>query len=182
VGRPGNALDSRTLPEDALGDMRPSWVVLAVGVVLVASATILGLLLFRTDGLFEITPSDLAIWSIVVGVQIAAFLALLFAQMTAPSVKRRSASFLFGLFGGVCGLVAGLVLGIVGIEVVCGGEMQDSLGCRLSLLWAGWGQDPWPALGRVVGLAVILGMVGGVTAAWLRRGRHASVNAMSDVR
>ena len=161
--------------------MRRSRVLIAVGVVLVGSATILGLFLFRTDGFFEITPSDLAIWSIVVGLQMVVFLRLLFAQMTAPSVKPRTAFVLFGLFGAVCGLIAGVVFGLVGIEAVCGGGMQDSLGCRLSVLWVGWGQDPWPALGRVVGLGVILGTVGGVTAAWLRRGKHAPMNAMLDV-
>jgi hypothetical protein len=154
-----------------------------VGVILVGSATILGLFLFRTEDVFEISPSDLTIWSIVVGLQMAVFLALLFAQMTAPSVKPRSAFFLFGLFGAVCGLIAGVVFGIVGIkEEVCGPEDFDALECGWSVFGVGFGELlPWPTFGVVVALGVILGTVGGVTAAWLTRGRHAPMNAMLDV-
>lgn len=164
------------------GEMRRAWILVVVGVVLVGSATILGLFLFRTEGFFEITLPDLTIWSIVVGLQIAAFLVLLFDRMTAPSVKRRTAFSLFALFGAVCGLVAGVVFGIVGIkEEVCGGGDFDALECGWSVLGVGSAQLFWPAFGLVVALGVILGTVGGVTAAWLTRGKHAPMTVIPDV-
>jgi len=162
--------------------MRRSRVLVVVGVILVGSATILGLFLFRTEDVFEISPSDLTIWSIVVGLQMAVFLALLFAQMTAPSVKRRTAISLSGLFGAVCGLITGVVFGLAGIkEEVCGPEDFDALECGWSVLGVGPVQLIWPALGLVVALGVILGTVGGVTAAWLPPGTHAPTTAMPDV-
>jgi hypothetical protein len=164
-------------------EMRRTWVLVVDGVVLVGSATILGLVLFRRYGIFELTLPELTIWSVVVGVQMAVFLALLFAQMTAPSVKPRSAFFLFGLFGAVCGLIAGVVFGLVGIqEEVCGPEDFDALECGWSVFGVGFVELlPWPLFGLVVALGVILGTVGGVTAAWLRRGKHAPMTAMLDV-
>jgi len=160
--------------------MRRPWVLVAVGVVLVGSATILGLVLFRRYGIFELTLPELTIWSVVVGVQMAVFLALLFAQMTAPSVKPRTALVLFGLFGALCGLIAGVVFGIVGIqEEVCGPEDFDALECGWSVFGVGFGElSPWPLFGLVVALGVILGTVGGVTAAWLTRRSGVPVSAM----
>jgi hypothetical protein len=159
--------------------MRRSWVLVAVGVVLVATATILGLFRFRTDGVFEITTRDLTIWSIVVGVQMCVFLVLLRAQIKEPSVGRRAAFLLFGLFGAVCGLIAGVVFGIVGIDEVCGGGGFDGIRCGWSVL--GFGSVEllfWPTFGLVVALGVILGTAGGVTAALLTRGRRAQTTAM----
>jgi hypothetical protein len=162
--------------------MRRPWVLVAVGVVLVGSATILGLVLFRTYGVFEITIRDLTIWSIVVGLQIAAFLVLLFVHMMEPSVERRTAFFLFGLFGAVCGLVVGVVYGIVGIDEVCGGGGFDGIECSWSVLGVGSVQFLfWPTFGLVVALGVILGTAGGVTAAWLTRSRQAPTTAMLGV-
>jgi hypothetical protein len=79
--------------------MRRAWVLAAAGVVLVATATILGLILFRKYGNFELALPELTIWSFVVGPMTVAFLGLLFVEMKRPSVVRRTRSFLFGLFG-----------------------------------------------------------------------------------
>ena len=101
----------------------------------------------------------------------AAFLVLLFVRMRVPSVERRDAFVLFGLFGAVCGLIAGVVCGIVGIEEVCGGGAQDGIECSWSVLGVGSVQLMfWPTFGLVVALGVVLGTAGGVTAAWLTRG------------
>jgi hypothetical protein len=64
--------------------MRRTWVLAAAGAVLVGSATILGLILFRKNGFFELTLPELTIWSVVVGTMTAAFLGLLFVEMKAP--------------------------------------------------------------------------------------------------
>ena len=149
----------------------------AVGVVLVGTATVLGLVLFRSEGFFEITLSDLTTWSVVVGLQIVLFLVLLYHQMTEPPVKGRTS--LFGLFGAVCGLVAGVLYGVLGIDEACVSHGGIDLDCG----WAVYGSDSlhhffWPTFGVVVALTVILGTVGGVTAAWLTRSWQAPIPAM----
>jgi hypothetical protein len=83
----------------------------AFGVFLVGSATVLGLILFRRYGVFELTLPELTIWSVVVGTEIVVFLGLLYVEMRAPSVERRTRHVLFGVFGAVCGLVAGMASG-----------------------------------------------------------------------
>jgi hypothetical protein len=76
--------------------------------------------------------------------------------------------FLFGLLGAVCGLIASVVYGVFRIEqtpcepVPCGWSV---LGLVLS--------SAWLALGLLAAVGVVLGAVGGVTAAWLTRGRQA---------
>ena len=123
--------------------MRRPWILATAGAVLVGSATILGLILFRRYGIFELTLPELTIWSVVVGAQMAVFLALLFAQMTAPSVKPRTTFFLFGLFGGVCGLIAGVVFGI-------SASKKSSVAPRISTRsnaggpYSGWGWRSCP--------------------------------------
>lgn len=87
--------------------MRRAWILPTAGAALVGTATILGLVLFRKNGFFELTLPELTIWLFVVGPLTAAFLGLLFVEMRAPSAKRRTRFFLFGLFGGACGLIAG---------------------------------------------------------------------------
>ena len=98
----------------------------------------------------------------------AAFLGFLFVEMKAPSVMRRTRSFLFGLFGAICGLIASVVYGVFGIkEAAC-----DTGYCGWSVLGLVLGSF-WPSLGLLAAVGVILGVVGGVTAAWLTRGRQA---------
>lgn len=162
--------------------MRRAWILPTAGVVLVGSATVLGLILFRRHGIFELTLPELTIWLFVVGSMTVAFLGLLFVEMRAPSDKRRRRLFLFGLFGAVCGLIAGVAYGIVGIDEVCGGD-----GFEIECSWAvlGWGSvslSAWPTFGLVVALGVILGAVGGVTAAWIRGGRQAQMTATVEDR
>jgi hypothetical protein len=158
--------------------MRRAWILATAGAVLVGSATLLGLILFRKNGVFELTLPELTIWLLVVGPMTAAFLGLLFVEMRAPSRKRRTRLFLFGLFGAVCGLIASVVYGVFGIHEVCvdlggidpGGCGWWVLGLVLPLFW--------PSLGLLAAVGVILGAVGGVTAAWLTRGRQAPMTAM----
>jgi hypothetical protein len=96
--------------------MRRSWILAAAGAVLVGTATILGLILFRKYGIFELTLPELTIWLFVVGPMTVAFLGLLFVEMKGPSVMRRTRFFLFGLFGAMCGLIASVVYGVFGIK------------------------------------------------------------------
>ena len=152
--------------------MRRTWLLAAAGAVLIGSATLLGPILFRKNGVFELTLPELTIWSVVVGTMTAAFLGLLFVEMKAPSVMRRTRSFLFGLFGAVCGLIASVVYGVFGIK---GGRLRYRL-----LRVVGPGTllgSSWPALGLLAAVGVILGAVGGVTAARLTRGSQAAMTA-----
>lgn len=154
--------------------MRRTWVLAAAGAVLVGSATFLGLILFRKNGFFELTLPELTIWSVVVGTMTAAFLGLLLVQMKAPSVMRRTRSFLFGLFGAVCGLIAGVVYWSLGSVEVC-----DPGGCGWSVLGLVL-RSSWRSLGLLAAIGVILGAVGGVTAAWLTRGSQTAMTAMPE--
>jgi hypothetical protein len=162
--------------------MRRAWILPVAGAVLVGTATILGLILFRKYGVFELTLPELTIWSVVVGTMTVAFLGLVFVEMRAPSVRRRTRYFLFGLFGGVCGLIAGVVFGIVGIQVeVCGPGDFDALECGWSVLGVGSAQSFWPALGLVAAIGVAVGAVAGVTTASLTRRSGIPVTAMPGV-
>ena len=153
--------------------MRRAWMLVAFGTVLVGSATILGLILFRKYGVFELTLPELTLWSVVVGSMTVAFLGLLFVEMKAPSVKRRTRSFLFGLFGAVCGLIASVVYGVFGIkEAACVGGGIDIGYCGWSVLGLVL-RSSWRSLGLLAAIGVIVGAVGGVTAAWITRGRQA---------
>jgi hypothetical protein len=131
--------------------MRRAWILPTAGAVLVATATVLGLILFRRHGFFEVNLPELTIWFFVVGPMMAAFLGLLFVEMRAASAKRRKRFFLFGLFGAVCGLIASVVYGIFGIEetrcepVSCGWSV---LGLVLS--------SAWLALGLLAAVGVVL--------------------------
>ncbi len=69
--------------------MRRAWILPTAGAVLVATATVLGLILFRRHGFFEVNLPELTIWLFVVGPMMAAFLGLLFVEMRAASAKRR---------------------------------------------------------------------------------------------
>jgi hypothetical protein len=155
--------------------MRRAWILATAGAVLLGSATLLGLILFRKNGVFELTLPELTIWLFVVGPMTAAFLGLLFVEMKAPSVKRRTRSFLFGLFGAVCGLIASVVYGVFGIkEAAC-----DAVYCGWSVLGLVL-PSFWPSLGLLTAVGVILGAVGGVTAARLSRGSQAPMMAMPE--
>lgn len=155
--------------------MRRTWIVAAAGAVLVGTATVLGLILFRKYGVFELTLPELTIWLFVVGPMTAAFLGLLFVEMRAPSVKRRTRSFLFGLFGAVCGLIASVVYGVFTLEeAVC-----DHGYCGWSVLGLVL-PSFWPSLGLLAAVGVILGAVGGVTAARFTRGSQAPMTAMPE--
>ena len=156
--------------------MRRTWTLAVAGAVLVGSATLLGLILFRRYGVFELTLPELTLWSVVVGSMTAAFLGLLFVEMKAPSVKGRTRSFLFGLFGAVCGLIASVVFGVFGIkEAACGTGY-----CGWSVLGLLLGSF-WPALGLLAAVGVIPGVAGGVTAARLTRRSQAPMTAMPEV-
>ena len=160
--------------------MRRTWMLAAAGAVLIATATLLGLILFRKNGVFELTLPELTLWSVVIGTMTVAFLWLVFVEMKAPSVKRRTRSFLFGLFGAVCGLVASVVYGVFGIrEAACvGGGIDVTCGG-----WTVLGQvmgSFWPALGLLAVVGVVLGAVGGVIAARRTRGSHAPMTAMPE--
>jgi hypothetical protein len=150
------------------------------GAVLVGTATVLGLILFRKNGVFELTLPELTLWSVVVGMMTVAFLGLVFVEMKAPSVKRRTRSFLFGLFGAVCGLIASVVYGVFGIkEAACvGGGIDISCGGRtvLGLVVSSF----WPTLGLLAAVGVVLGAVGGVTAARLTRGSQAPMTVVPE--
>jgi hypothetical protein len=155
--------------------MRRTWILPAAGAVLVGTATVLGLILFRKNGVFELTLPELTLWSVVVGVMTVAFLGLVFVEMKAPSVKRRTRSFLFGLFGAVCGLIASVVYGVFGIrEVACVSDIPCGGWSVLGLVLSSF----WPALGLLAAVGVILGAVGGVTAARLTRGSQVPMTAM----
>jgi hypothetical protein len=136
----------------------------AAGAVLVGTATVLGLVLFRRSGVFELTLPELTIWSVVVGVMTIAFLGLVFVEMRSPSLKRRTRSFLFGLFGAICGLIAGVVYGALTIHEVYS-HGWSVLGTYFGLFW--------PALGLVAAIGVTVGAVAGVTMASLTRGSQA---------
>lgn len=169
------ALDRCAFEEDAFGEMRRPWNLVAAGVVLVGSATFLGLFLFRKNGVFELTLPELTLWSVVVGSMTVAFLGRLFVEMRAPSLMGRARSFLFGLFGAVCGLIASAVYGVFGIkEAAC-----DTGYCGWSVLGLVVGSF-WPSLGLLTAAGVILGAVGGVTAAWLTRGSQVPMTAMPE--
>jgi hypothetical protein len=58
--------------------MRRAWILPTAGAVLVGTATVLGLILFRRHGVFELTLPELTLWLFVVGPMLAAFLWLLF--------------------------------------------------------------------------------------------------------
>jgi hypothetical protein len=154
--------------------MRRPWILAAAGAVLVGTATILGLILFRKNGIFELTLPELTLWSVFVGTMTVAFLGLLVVEMKAPSVLRRTRSFLFGLFGAVCGLIASVVYGVFGIYEVC-----DPGGCGWSVLGLVL-RSFWPSLGLLAAVGGILGAVGGVTAARLTRGSQAPMTAMHE--
>jgi hypothetical protein len=105
---------------------------------------------------------------------------LVFVQARSPSVQPRTRSVLFGLFGAVCGLVAGVLFGVLGIQEVCVSGGID-LECGWSVFGVGLVQRSfWPTFGSLVALGVILGTVGGVTAALLTRGRQAPATAMPE--
>jgi hypothetical protein len=145
----------------------------AAGAVLVGMATILGLVLLRRSGVFELTLPEFTLWSVVVGAMTIAFLGLLYVKMRAPSVPRRTRSFLFCLFGAIWGLIAGVVYWVFPKEEFCVGGGIDYDYCGWSFL--GMVQtSPWRSLVLLVAVGVILGAVGGVTAAWLTRGSQAS--------
>lgn len=155
--------------------MRRAWMLVAAGAFLVGSATVLGLILFRRYGSFELTLPELTIWSIVVGAETVAFLGLLYAEMRAPSVEGRTRFILFGLFGAVCGLIAGVVYWVFALEeAVC-----DHLYCGWTVLGLVL-NSPWLSLGLLAAVGVILGAVGGVTAAWLTRRRQAGMRAIPE--
>ena len=78
---------------------------------------------------------------------LVAFLGLLFSVMTAPSMKPRTRFFLFGLFGGVCGLIASVVYGLVDIHEVCVVGYIDIDYCGWSVLGRVLRHSPWFALG-----------------------------------
>ena len=154
--------------------MRRVWILPTAGAVLVGTATILGLVLFRRSGIFELTLPELTIWLFVVGPMVSAFLGLLFVEMRAPSAKRRTRFLLFGLFGSVCGLITGVILSFVGIqETPC-----DSVYCGWSVLGLVLSRSFWPAFGWLAAIGAIVGAVGGVTAAWLTRGRRIPMTAV----
>jgi hypothetical protein len=150
----------------------------AFGTFLVGSATVLGLILFRRYGVFELTLPELTIWSIVVGTEIVVFLGLLYVEMRAPSVELRTRYVLFGVFGAVCGLVAGVVVGVFAIREVCVGGVQDGLNCEWTVLGLVL-SSPWLSLGLLAAVGVTLGAVGGVTAAWLTQRRQAGMTAIT---
>ena len=156
--------------------MRRPWIVVAAGVVLFGTAVLLGLILFRRFGAFELTLPELTIWSIVVGSMTVAFLGLLVVEMRAPSVTRRARSFLFGLFGGICGLVAGTVYGVFSIREVVSCDYGDCGWSVLGLTTSSF----WPALGLLAVLGVVLGAVAGVTVARILRGSTAPVAATPE--
>lgn len=159
--------------------MRRAWVLVAVGAVLVGSATVLGLILFRKNGFFELTLPELTTWSVVVGTETVAFLGLLYVEMRAPSVERRTRFVLFGLFGAVCGLIAGVVYGVFTLHEVCVGGGIDYDYCGWSVLGSVLNSF-WPSLGLLAAVGVVLGAVGGVTAAWLTRRRQAPMTAIPE--
>lgn len=159
--------------------MRRTWIVAAAGAVLVGSATFLGLILFRKNGFFELTLPELTLWLVVVGTMTAAFLGLLFVEMKAPSVKRRTRFFLFGLFGAVCGLIASVVYGVFSIDEVCVGGGIDYDYCGWSVLGLVL-RSFWPSIGLLAAVGVVVGTVGGVTAARLTRGSQAPMTAMPE--
>jgi hypothetical protein len=147
--------------------MRRAWILTTAGAVLVGSATLLGLILFRKNGVFELTLPELTLWSVVVGTMTVAFLGLVFVEMKAPSVNRRTRSILFGLFGAVCGLIASVVYGVFGIrEAACVSDIPCGGWSVLGLVLGSF----WPALGLLAAVGVILGAIGGATAAQLTRG------------
>ena len=156
--------------------MRRAWILPTAGVVLVGTAAILGLILFRKYGIFELTLPELTTWLFVVGPMTAAFLGLLFVEMKAPSVKRRTRFFLFGLFGAICGLIASVVFGVF--------HIQEAACVDGGMAYCGWSvlglvlRSFWPSLGLLAAVGVILGAVGGVTTAWLTRARRTPVPAM----
>jgi hypothetical protein len=149
--------------------VRRTWILATAGAVLVGSATFLGLILFRKNGFFELTLPELTVWSVVVGTMTVAYLGLLFVEMKAPSVKGRTRSFLFGLFGAICGLIASVVYGVFSIQEVCVGEGIDYDYCGWSVLGLVL-RSFWPSLGLLAAVGVILGAVGGVTADWRLEG------------
>ena len=155
--------------------MRRPWILAAAGALLVGTATILGLILFRKTGIFELTLPELTLWSVIVGTMTIAFLGLIFVQMKAPSVTRRTRSSLFGLFGAICGLIAGLVGSVFVPEVCVSGVDLDY--CGRSVLGLRLG-SPWRSIGVLAAVGVILGAVGGVISARLTRGRQASMTAI----
>lgn len=159
--------------------MRRTWIMAAAGAVLVGSATFLGLILFRKNGFFELTLPELTLWLVVVGTMTAAFLGLLFVEMKAPSVKRRTRFFLFGLFGAVCGLIASVVYGVFSIDEVCVGGGIDYDYCGWSVLGLVL-RSFWPSIGLLAAVGVVVGTVGGVTAARLTRGSQAPMTAMPE--
>jgi hypothetical protein len=158
--------------------MRRTWMLVAYGTFLVGNATVLGLILFRRYGIFELTLPELTIWSIVVGSEIVVFLFLLFAGMTAPSVQRQTRFVLFGVFGAICGLVTGAVYCVFTLrEAACVGGGIDSVSCGWTVLGLVLSSS-WHSLGLLAAVGVILGAVGGVTAAWLTRRRQAGMTAI----
>ena len=159
--------------------MRRTWILVAAGSFLVATATILGLILFRKHGFFELTLPELTIWSIVVGTMTAAFLGLLFVQMRGPTAEGRTRSFLFGLFGAICGLVAGTVYGVLTIEEVCLAGGIDLGPCGWSVLGMMLA-SPWISLALLAAIGVVLGAVTGVSVARLTRGSRAPIPTMAE--
>jgi hypothetical protein len=158
--------------------MRRPWILPVTGAVLVGTATILGLILFRIQGFFELRLPELYVWSIVVGTMTVAFLGLVFVQMTGPSVTRRTAFILFGVFGAVCGLVAGILYGVFGIREACVSTGIDPE-CGWSVLGFGLVRSSfWPTFGFVVAIGVTVGAATGVTIAWLTRRSCTLVAAM----
>lgn len=158
--------------------MRRAWILPVAGAVLVGTATILGWILFRRYGLFELRLPELTLWSVIVGTMTVAFLGLVFVQMTGPSVTRRTAFILFGVFGAVWGLVAGVLYGVLGITEVCVGGGIDPE-CGWSVLGFGLVQGSfWPTFGLVVAIGVTVGAGAGVTIAWLTRRKRTLVAAM----
>jgi hypothetical protein len=157
--------------------MRRTWKVAVAGVVLIGSATLLGLILFRKNGVFELTLPELTLWSVVVGTMTVAFLGLVFVEMKAPSVDRRTRSILFGLFGAVCGLIASVVYGVFGIrEAACVSDVSCGGWAVLGLVFGLF----WPALGLLAAVGVVLGAMGGVTAARFTRGSRDKMTAMPE--
>ncbi len=159
--------------------MRRNWILAGAGAVLIGSAALLGLILFRKDGVFELALSELTLLSVVVGTVTTAFLGFVVAEMTTRSVKRRTRLFLFALIGAVCGLTASVVYGVFSIEEVCvvGGVDPDCLG------WSALGlvlNSSWRSLGLLAAVGVILGALAGVTAARLTRGSRAPMSAMPE--
>lgn len=159
--------------------MRRAWILPAAGAVLVGTATLLGLILFRKNGFFELTLPELTLWLFVVGPMTVAFLALLFIEMNAPSVRRRTRSFLFGLFGAVCGLIGSVVYGVFGIHEVCVGGGIDYDYCGWLVLGLVL-RSFWPSLGLLAAVGVSLGAMAGVAAARLTPRSQVPITEMPE--